>query len=159
MVRAPEPVWRNAPRHVPEMALPPYAYIPGRTPHPVNDPDGHMHDKEAEGGFLRGIDLYHAGYLWEAHEAWEGLWKSTSDPVQREFLQALIQIAAALLKAHVGEETGARKLAAAARSRFQTVVVETPNCMGLDVTGLLRQIDACFAAEIEWNCAPRLEMR
>ena len=152
-------VWPDAKRHLPEVAFPPYAYVPGRTPHPVKDPDGHMRGEEPVGGFLRGIDLYHAGYLWEAHEAWEGLWKATTEPVPREFLQALIQIAAALLKAHVGEETGARKLATAARSRLQSVVAETPDCMGLDVTDLLHQLDACFAAEIEWSCAPRLETR
>ncbi len=74
------PVWPDAKRHLPEVAFPSYAYVPGKTPHPVRDPEGHMRGGEPVGGFLRGIDLYHAGYLWEAHEAWEGLWKATTDP-------------------------------------------------------------------------------
>ena len=151
------PVWPDAKRHLPEVAFPPYAYVPGKTPHPVRDQEGHMRGGEPVGGFLRGIDLYHAGYLWEAHEAWEGLWKATTDPTKREFLQALIQIAAALLKAHVGEEGGARKLADAARSRLKTA---GDRCMGIEVLDLLHQLDACFGeGEIDWSRAPRLETR
>lgn len=141
------PIWPGAPRHRPERTLPSHAFVPGRTPRPPGD-------GEEKGDFLWGIDLYHAGYLWEAHEAWEGVWKAAADPAERELLQALIQIAAALLKAHVGEEAGARKLAGRARARLRSV---PDRCMGVDVSDLLRQLDACFGVEIDWSRAPRLE--
>src|ERR1700720_4709703 len=73
------------PRWLPEKSFPPYAYLPGRQPHPVRDPAGHSYHVEpmpvaAEASlgsdvFLWGLDLFNHGYYWEAHEAWEGLWQ------------------------------------------------------------------------------------
>ena len=70
---------------VPQKSFPPYAYLPGREPHPVRDPTGHSYHVEpiplaAEPSlgsdiFLWGLDLFNHGYYWEAHEAWEGLWQ------------------------------------------------------------------------------------
>ena len=70
------------PRWLPEKSFPPYAYLPGRQPHPVRDPAGHSYRVEpmpvaAEASlgsdvFLWGLDLFNHGYYWEAHEAWEG---------------------------------------------------------------------------------------
>jgi hypothetical protein len=72
-------------RWLPEKSFPPYAYLPGRQPHPVRDPAGHSYHVEpmpvaAEASlgsdvFLWGLDLFNHGYYWEAHEAWEGLWQ------------------------------------------------------------------------------------
>ena len=33
-------------RYAPDIPLPPYAYLPGRDPHPIRDPKGHMHGVE-----------------------------------------------------------------------------------------------------------------
>jgi hypothetical protein len=138
--------WPDAPRLGPAEPFPPYRHVPGATPHPRRDPRGHAHGVpetparhvpperwREDQAYLRGIDLYHAGYLWEAHEAWEGTWKASSDPAQREFLRALIQLAACLLKAHLGQERGARKLAATARARLDGVPAVY---MGLDTEAL-----------------------
>src|SRR6266496_2854246 len=75
------------PRLVPDMPLPPYAHVPGRTPHPISDPRGHSFGARHElpdapdekhwqqcRAYQYGIDLFNHGYYWEAHEAWEGLW-------------------------------------------------------------------------------------
>ena len=77
----------SPPRLVPERSFPPYAYIPGRAPHPTRDPKGHNYGAEFETpkppdpddwracrDYLYGIDLFNHGFYWEAHEAWEGLW-------------------------------------------------------------------------------------
>ena len=49
--------------------------------------------------YLFGVDLYHQGYLWESHEAWEALWHLTDKKgVEGQFFQGLIQNSAALLK-------------------------------------------------------------
>jgi hypothetical protein len=34
------------PRWLPEKSFPPYAYLPGRQPHPVRDPAGHSYHVE-----------------------------------------------------------------------------------------------------------------
>jgi predicted metal-dependent hydrolase len=99
-----------------------------------------------EQAFLRGIDLYHAGFLWEAHEQWESVWRVSSDPMEREFLQGLVQIAASLLKARSGNARGAAKLARRAREHLARVDGE--RYMGLELAPL-RAFD---------GDAPRLEI-
>ena len=34
------------PRWLPQKSLPPYAYLPGKNPHPVRDPAGHSYHVE-----------------------------------------------------------------------------------------------------------------
>ena len=34
------------PRWLPQKSFPPYAYLPGREPHPVRDPTGHSYHVE-----------------------------------------------------------------------------------------------------------------
>ncbi len=71
--------------------------------------------------FLYGVDLFNAGYFWEAHVFWERLWAlSETGEETRLFLQAIIQTAAACLKALQGEIAGARNLLArAGLERFE----------------------------------------
>jgi len=138
------------PRYQPARSLPPYAYVPGRTPHPTRAPQGHSYgaaqvtplhlpaERWAENdAYLWGADLYNAGYFWEAHEAWEGLWRAASerDPAQRAFLQGLIQCAAACLKATAGDAQAGRRLAARGVARLEQVSSDRGSTamMGLDV--------------------------
>ena len=79
---------RPPPRLLMGEPLPAYAHDPGHTPHPFNDPQGHSYGRAEEPpaidpprwresrAYLRGLDLFNAGYYWEAHEVWEGLWKA-----------------------------------------------------------------------------------
>ena len=85
-------------RYAPSRAFPPYAYLPGRDPHPTRDARGHSFGNEEAPPewlpperwrenveYLFGVDLYNHGFLWEAHEAWESLWHvSKRDPDQAE---------------------------------------------------------------------------
>jgi hypothetical protein len=95
-------------RLIPDRPFPAYAYLPGRTPHPTRDPEGHSYgarpdtpelpdpeDWRACGDYLYGIDLFNHGFYWEAHEAWEGLWVACGrrGPTAT-FLQALINLTA-----------------------------------------------------------------
>jgi predicted metal-dependent hydrolase len=135
--------------------------VSGLHPHPVRDPKGHSYGQTEKADhvpadafrddtdYLRGIDLYHAGYLWEAHEAWEGIWKASIHPVDRDLYQGLIQLAAALIKAHEGNTRGARRLAQAARARFTRVAAVHSRYRGLDLAALL-------SFDGRWNTAPRL---
>jgi predicted metal-dependent hydrolase len=64
-----------------------------------------------EDPFARGARLFDAGEYFEAHEAWEGLWRQATDESERRFLQGLIQVAAAFHKLFVmRSEDAARRL-------------------------------------------------
>lgn len=100
------------PRYLPDVPLPPYSFVPGRSPHPFHDPAGHSYQCVREHpavpdpahwrqsrAFLRGVDLFNHGFYWEAHEAWEGLWHACGrHGVLADFLKGLIQLAAAGVK-------------------------------------------------------------
>lgn len=121
---------------VPEEPLPPYAYVPGKFPHPVRDPAGHAYG-EAEAkppqlpeadewhrsrAYLRGIDLFNHGYYWEAHEAWESLWHAAGrNGPPADFLKGLIKLAAALVKAREGRPAGVARHAQRAQQLFSAV--------------------------------------
>ncbi len=105
------------PRWLPKRSFPPYAYLPGRQPHPVRDPAGHSYQVEplvsAEASldsdvFLWGLDLFNHGYYWEAHEAWEGLWQIAyrGDPL-RILFKGLILLSAAGVKIRAGKHAAA----------------------------------------------------
>lgn len=124
-------------RYAPERAFPPYAFLPGRDPHPTSDPEGHSfghgpqdppafraaREWRSNADYLFGVDLYNHGYLWEAHESWEGIWHPTKahDPLQADFLQGLIQCAAAALKVPMGQPRGLERLAEAGTARLERV--------------------------------------
>jgi hypothetical protein len=85
--------------------------------------------------FLFGIDLFNAGYFWEAHAFWEQLWAAERAPEMRRFLRALVQTSAACLKASMGEKAGARKLVDRARlGSFEGFV------LGIDARTLARKV-------------------
>lgn len=150
-------------RYAPELAFPPYAYLPGRDPHPSRSPEGHSHSQEPEAPapyhapedwranrpYRYGVDLYNHGYLWEAHEAWEGLWhRARHDELQADFLQGLIQCAAASLKLRMGQPRGLAKLTELGLTRLERVAAQAgPRFMGLDVSAFARAFRSFAASE------------
>src|SRR5262245_5569965 len=96
-------------RLVPEVPLPPYVFVPGRTHHPPCYPAVHRDvlaaapppemdpERWAESTiYLFGFDLFYNGFFWEAHETWEGLWhKAGRRGPLADFLKGLIHLAAA----------------------------------------------------------------
>lgn len=145
---------------MPGRAFPPYAFLPGRDPHPTRDPAGHSfaHVEESvariapsawhtSDAYLFGVDLYNHGFLWEAHEAWEGLWHiSKPDRLQALFLQGLIQCAAAWLKIPMQQPQGLARLSALGLEKLAEVerAGGTPY-MGLDLDAFRQEV-AEFAA-------------
>ena len=116
--------------------LPPYTYVPGHWPHPTRDADGHsveleagtptnldLRDWESCNNYRRGIQLFNHGYYWEAHEAWEGIWRlnKKSGP-QAQLLQGLIKVAAAGIKIRQGHAKAARSLLTQSAKHFQRVM-------------------------------------
>lgn len=155
----PSPVWSNAPRHCPQRPFPPYRFTPGLNPHPRQNPKGHAYGRAEEKPsclpperwqenepYLFGVDLYHQGYLWESHEAWESLWHLTDkEGVEGQFLQGLIQNAAALLKVHLKQWEGARHLSKEAHRRLQFAAMHRPGrLMGVELVKLLCDVEAYY---------------
>ena len=139
------------PRLVPNRPLPPYAYVPGLSPHPASDPAGHSHgapppaaalaaDKWQEcEEYLFGFDLFNAGYYWEAHEAWEACWHAVGRKGRAaDLLKGLIRLAACGVKAREDRLDGVASHAAAAARLFRAVAETKPALLGLDAENLAR---------------------
>jgi hypothetical protein len=107
-------------RLLPDRPFPPYTFVPGRVPHPVSDPAGHSFGVtpaappapepqrwEQSATYRYGIDLFNAGFYWEAHVEFESLWVvcGKKGPVA-DFLKGLIHLAAAGVKRLEGRPQG-----------------------------------------------------
>jgi hypothetical protein len=140
-----KPIWADAPRREPDLPLPPYRFLPGHNERPG---EGHV---QFENAFNAGVDLYHLGYLWEAHEAWEAKFHAVSG-AERELVQGLIQLAAAMIKVHIGNEAGVQKLYA--KSRGHLAVASTRD---IDLARLREDMNAYFeSTDRDWLAAPRI---
>jgi hypothetical protein len=132
--------------------FPRYRYRPGLNPHPTASADGHSFRPPAAseppikpiildqwrecGDYLYGCDLYNHGYWWEAHEAWEGLWREAGrSTLIGDFLQGLIQASACHFKIHQGNVRGSRRLIASADGYLNAVEAQILDrwFMGLDL--------------------------
>ena len=115
--------------------LPPYTHVPGRTPHPINDPAGHSYAKPQSAStpptledwascdsLRNGEELFEAGYYWEAHETWEQAWVAAGRRgAIADFLKGLIKLAAAGVKIYEGQPAGVIRHAARAAELFTAV--------------------------------------
>ena len=133
----------------PTEPLPPYAFVPGgRWPHPNSSPRGHSFGRtapkidlagRAEGSslteFRRGVELFNAGYYWEAHEVWEGLWHAYGRKgAVADVVKAFIKLAAAGVKVREGQEHGVRTHAGRAAKLFASARKQAgPHQLGLDL--------------------------
>lgn len=136
-------------RYVPEVPLPSYRHLPGETPHPHRHSQGHRFRgpfeetvPESAGwrgdkAYLLGVDLYNHGFWWEAHEQWEPKWlRAGRQTAERLFLQGLIQLAAAAIKQHQGNERGFRLLSGNGLEKLEEAAGRCGRCfMGLDIEG------------------------
>jgi hypothetical protein len=146
----------DVPRLLPDEPLPPYTYVSGITPHPTRDLAGHSYGAthtrpeplatetwRSSREFLFGIDLFNAGYYWEAHEAWESLWHACGrQGTTAELLQGLIKLSAAGVKAREHRPAGVARHARRAAELFASArgqLAESVYC-GLNVDTL---IDEC----------------
>ncbi len=92
--------------------------------------------------YLYGIDLFNAGYYWEAHETWEGLWiQAGRSGLVADFLKGLIKLAAAGVKIRQGILQGVKAHLGGAGELFEKLLAERGNpaasFAGLTVADLL----------------------
>jgi hypothetical protein len=149
-------------RYQPARALPSHAYLPGRTPRPERDSREDSPHATLWDEYLWGADLYNHGYFWEAHEAWEALWRGAQhDGVRRMFLKGLIQCAAACLKGLLGDVEACGRLATRGLAQLQGIPLATDGrFMGLSVASFVAEFRA-FAARQPLDVArrPLLDIR
>lgn len=163
-------IYRATPRHT-SQGLPPYRHLPSVTPHPVRDADGHSFGIEApqplpfeetrwrsSKEYLWGVDLYNHAYYWEAHEAWEALWKGNGDPSIRLFLQGLIQVSAGLLKRELGNWAGLRKLTSKGLEKLQRTASRQQVFGGLYLPPFCQRIEEISQSRVYpgWVADPRI---
>ncbi len=71
-----------------------------------------------DGPLARGLACYRAGEFFEAHEHWELVWLGQGEP-EKSFVQALIQVSAALHHYRRGNRVGAASLLRRALRRLE----------------------------------------
>ena len=155
-----------------QRAFPRYRHIPNQTPHPIIDPKGHSFEKHSEKAeyiphekwqhnalYLYGVDLFNHGFWWEAHEAWEAVWLTTKKTdMEGQYLQALIQFSAALIKLYSGNEKGFTNLWGEAAKKFSFCLGELDKnkhhaWMGLNLAKWLKKVEV-FCHSINPNLIP-----
>jgi 8-oxo-dGTP diphosphatase len=130
--------------------------VPGVHPHPLR-PGGHAAGRERDPvdvaepwwrweAWWEGLDRFDQHYLWEAHEAWEALWRALpKDDVRRSVVQAMIELAGALLVSHLGRETSAEVLVERAIGRW----LHARGALGARILGV--DLDALVEAARAWR--------
>jgi uncharacterized protein len=91
--------------------------------------------------FLQGVAHFNRGEFFEAHEAWELVWRETTGP-RASFYKGLIQCAVALHHARRGNLEGARRLY---HRQKRYLAPFSPTTLGVPVADLLARMDALFA--------------
>lgn len=98
--------------------------------------------------YLYGIDLYRAGFFWEAHEVWEPVWlRSAGNSRERLLVQGLIQLSNACLKIAMDRPDAAARLLTIAREKISEAALGGATIMGIALTPLADVI-AEFASRL-----------
>lgn len=99
---------------------------------------------EHSADYLLGVGLFNDGQFWHAHEAWEDVWKATTDPQVRLFFKGIIQTAAALVHWQRGNPRGLHLNWHKARPKL----LDLPEVMlGVHLAALIEAMDRFEAAE------------
>ena len=97
--------------------------------------------------FAQGVILFNDGEFFEAHEIWEDAW-NLSTGADRPFLQGLIILAVARLKAEKGNANGTARLLKRTLQYFG----RCPDLYrGMDVAGLCLRIQPDLEAAEAWR--------
>jgi hypothetical protein len=96
-----------------------------------------------------GVELYEAGYFWEAHEVLEAVWKAAPmNGLDRIALRALIQLANAALKQRMGQQAASGRLVAEALCELRELSLRVDGNNGtksfgaeLDVARLIADLE------------------
>ena len=106
----------------------------------------------SRGALADGLTCYRSGEFFLAHEHWEGVWLECAEP-EKTFLQALIQIAAALH--HLGRENP-RGAASLLRGALRKLSPYADDYGGVAVDSLRQSIGAWLIALDRGERSPHL---
>jgi len=151
------PVKTSTPRYT-DRTFPSYRFVPGRSPHPTRDPEGHSYNKAPEqlvlfevdqwrscGEYLYGIDLFNHGYWWEAHEALEAVWVAVGRHTETGlFIQGLIQVSVAHLKKFQGFNDVAKRMATEGLVKMKRI---KGIYLGIDVAIFRNAVESYFSGD------------
>ena len=147
------------PQLLPGEPLPPYAFVPGKAPHPESDPAGHSFGVARDVAtidadtwhrcrvYLRGLDLFNAGFPWESHVEFEALWLACGRRgTMADYFKAWVQLAAACVKHRQGVGEGVRSHAARAAALWRGVgeARGDRSFLGFDLAELARLADDIY---------------
>lgn len=133
-----------------DIELPPYVYIPGKTPRHEEGafdaikqsvtaetaPDA-LHETQA---WAVGMAYLDAGYFWECHEVLEAVWMKTPEQsVERDMVQAIIQLANARLKLLMDRPKAAARLCGMVYSHLDRCPSDRP-ILGVKVQELSAEV-------------------
>jgi predicted metal-dependent hydrolase len=91
--------------------------------------------------FARGARLFDIGEFFEAHELWEERWRVATDQTERDFLQGLIQVAAAFHKLLVMKSAeSASRLLAKGLAKLDACPAHV---QGMDLAAFRERLRAC----------------
>ncbi|HEY6556942.1 MAG TPA: DUF309 domain-containing protein [Polyangiaceae bacterium] len=122
------------------LPLPASRYVPGAEPRGARPADPVAWDSlDPAELWAYGVDLFNARYYWEAHEAWEIVWRAAvQGSPEYLFLKGLIQISAALLKVQIDNQPAARRLAARGLGLLNAAAEQREILHGLRVANVVR---------------------
>lgn len=149
----------EAPPRYSRRPLPPYAFLPGQTPHPTRDPGGHSRgetsappaswipdDWRTLDEWRWAVDLFNREYWWECHEALERLWHAAGRTTPHaRFAQSLVHLSAALLNRRRGHDAASRRQAARALRGLRAARTLGPVVMGVDLERLAEDVRSAFS--------------
>jgi predicted metal-dependent hydrolase len=140
----------DIPRYLSKRPLPPYAFIPGRNPHPEKK-GGHMEGHQVEVApliptapfsnedYLYGVDLFNHGFYWESHVWWEALWNEAARKGElADFLKGLIKLAAGGVKINLSQEEVSVGHLDRAEELLAPIARKHPIYCGLNLSELLQ---------------------
>jgi hypothetical protein len=105
--------------------------------------------------YLYAVDLFNYRYWWEAHEVLEEVWLAAGKNTPAgKFIQGIIQIAAALLKASQSAHSGARRLALKGLSKIR---LQSGVFLGMDVHEFGLQVETYILRE--GSTPPAIDLR
>jgi predicted metal-dependent hydrolase len=88
-----------------------------------------------------GVDLFRHGFPWEAHEAWERLWKAAPEgSPEKAALKGLIQLAAVLVTLELGHTDAATRLATRGAKLIGDAAAKRPELNGIALRRLSLEI-------------------
>lgn len=99
--------------------------------------------------------LFNAGKFYEAHEAWEDVWRPMKG-AERDFFRGLIQLAVAMKKAREGNPAGVLRLIDRASDLLAPF---EPAHRGIDVASLRRTMAALRAEAAAWDAGEATGLR